>query len=67
MKPPTILMVQVMPNIWQIQSQKGHILQKGIVACSVREAKDYVSKYASSFPDWTYDIVLLSTKSQTRG
>lgn len=66
-QPPTILMVQVMPSMWQIVSQKGHIIQKSIIASSVSEATEYVAKYASSFNDWTFEVVLLKDNKRSKG
>lgn len=59
--PITIIMRQVLPNVWQIESAAGHVIQKGIIACSEREADDYVRKYASSFNNWTYRIALIDS------
>ena len=56
---PTIKMVQVMPNLWQIESPNGFIMQKGIICGNIPEALEYVRSYASSFSWWTYEVVPL--------
>lgn len=56
---PTIRMVQTMAQRWEIRSYNGHVLQKHITVCCVSDAIEFVRKYASSFSDWTYEVVPL--------
>lgn len=58
-KPPTIKMLQVSQVNWQIVSHKGVILQKDITIGTVAEALEFVRNYASSFSDWTFDVIPL--------
>lgn len=52
----TVYMVQTMPRLWRIQSEKGIVLMDDIMVYSVREATDYVRRYVSSWDNWNYEV-----------
>ena len=56
---PDLIMRQVMPARWQIESANGYVMKSDINVGSVAEALEYVRKYASSFSWWTYKVISL--------
>lgn len=51
-------MVQLTPHLWQIESEKGHVIAPSITAHSAFEAEQYVKNYITSFQNWDYKMVL---------
>jgi hypothetical protein len=56
---PTVKMIQKTNANWELVSHTGAILQKDITVSTFSEALEFVRKYASSFPDWTFDVIPL--------
>ena len=55
---PHVIMRQMTSNLWQIENEKGNVLQRDIKACTADEASKYVSNWISSFPNWTFELIL---------
>lgn len=51
-----LYMVQVLPGVWQIQSAKGHIIQRNIMLATKEQATDYIRRYTSSWQGWQYEV-----------
>lgn len=58
-KGPVIKMVQVMPTKWELQAPNGAILKKDIICGNLTEALEYARAYASSFNDWSVEVIPL--------
>lgn len=52
-------MKQVMPFSWDVVSEKGFALQKGITCETLEQATQYIKNYTSSFNGWIYEVAPL--------
>lgn len=59
---PTVYMVQIMPQLWRIESKSGAILQDDIRCYSLQDAEKLVKMYISSWSCWRYELKPLETK-----
>lgn len=58
----TVLMIEVLPNLWRIESDKGFILQDEIYCYGLHKAAEYVKNYVSSFSCWQYELKPMESK-----
>ena len=59
-----VSMIQTSQCNWHIKSPKGHILMDNITVGTVHLAEDYVKRYISSFPDWTFKLIPLTKENK---
>ena len=60
-----VLMVQTNKYQWQIQSEKGHVIQTDISLNDVRKAKEFIKAWVSSFnTPYFYEVVPMKEDSK---
>ena len=43
---------------WDVVSTSGHMMVEGVYFASTKHATDWAKAYISSWPAWTYELVL---------
>lgn len=61
-KQPKILMIQEESCRWRLETEKGTVLQDNIMLGLRAEAEDYVKRYVSTYPLWTYELIIKEKK-----
>lgn len=52
----TVIMRQVSSHKWQLETPRGEIMKDQITANNDSEAREFVTRYISSFSDWDYEL-----------
>ncbi len=58
-----VRMIQVSRYRWNLVAPKGSVMVEGLLCSSSYEAEEWVKKYVSSWPTWSYEVITRQEKS----